>query len=118
MKFSGSLILKYQRSNSHPNIVQVVLRHPLVIDCAVVGVSDKLKGQMPLGLVVTKGEVGLEILGGEEHHQRSLPTHEGETEDLQTEHGEEECNTLLTRDWPCSRVIVVVGRGGVTRVIT
>ena len=36
---------------------QVVLRHPLVIDCAVVGVSDKLKGQMPLGLVVTRGEV-------------------------------------------------------------
>ena len=71
MKFSGSLILKYLRSNSHPNIVQVVLRHPLVIDCAVVGVSDKLKGQMPLGLVVTKGEVGLEILGGEEHYQRS-----------------------------------------------
>ena len=65
------LSLKYQRSNSHPNIVQVVLRHPLVIDCAVVGVSDKLKGQMPLGLVVTKGEVGLEILGGEEHYQRS-----------------------------------------------
>jgi len=38
-------------------IEEVVLRHPLVIDCAVVGVSDKLKGQMPLGLVVTKGEV-------------------------------------------------------------
>ena len=64
----GGRCLKYQRSNSHPNIVQVVLRHPLVIDCAVVGVSDKLKGQMPLGLVVTKGEVGLEISGGEEHY--------------------------------------------------
>ena len=38
-------------------VSQVVLRHPLVIDCAVVGVSDKLKGQMPLGLVVTRGEV-------------------------------------------------------------
>jgi len=37
-------------------IEEVVLRHPLVIDCAVVGVSDKLKGQMPLGLVVTRGE--------------------------------------------------------------
>ena len=40
-----------------PLFSQVVLRHPLVIDCAVVGVSDKLKGQMPLGLVVTRGEV-------------------------------------------------------------
>ena len=44
----------------------MVLRHPLVIDCAVVGVSDKLKGQMPLGLVVTKGEVCPDGRGGDD----------------------------------------------------
>ena len=43
-------------------IEEVLLAHPLVVDCAVVGVTDKLKGQMPLGLVVVKGEVG-ELLG-------------------------------------------------------
>ena len=37
--------------------MQVLLRHPLVVDCAVVGVQDKLKGQLPLGLVVVNKEV-------------------------------------------------------------
>ena len=51
------LVFLFLPSFSSVAFSQVVLRHPLVIDCAVVGVSDKLKGQMPLGLVVTRGEV-------------------------------------------------------------
>ena len=35
-------------------IEEVLLRHPQVIDAAVVGVADKLKGQLPLGLVIAK----------------------------------------------------------------
>ena len=35
-------------------IEEVLLRHPNVIDAAVVGVSDKLKGQLPLGLVISR----------------------------------------------------------------
>jgi len=38
-------------------IEEVLLRHSNVIDAAVVGVSDKLKGQLPLGLVIAKPEV-------------------------------------------------------------
>merc|ERR1711962_328405 len=38
-------------------IEEVLMRHPLVVDCAVVGVKDQLKGQLPLGLVVVNGEV-------------------------------------------------------------
>ncbi|MDY6828661.1 MAG: propionyl-CoA synthetase [Pseudomonadota bacterium] len=33
---------------------EVVARHPAVAECAVVGVQDDLKGQLPLGLVVLK----------------------------------------------------------------
>lgn len=29
-----------------------VLRHPDVVDCAVVGLNDKLKGQVPLAICV------------------------------------------------------------------
>ena len=35
-------------------IEEVLLRHPGVSDAAVVGVADKLKGQLPLGLVIAK----------------------------------------------------------------
>ena len=35
-------------------IEEVLLRHPNVIDAAVVGVSDTLKGQLPLGLVISR----------------------------------------------------------------
>ena len=35
-------------------IEEVLLRHDLVIDAAVVGVADKLKGQLPLGLVIAR----------------------------------------------------------------
>ena len=38
-------------------IEEVLLRHPNVIDAAVVGVSDKLKGQLPLGLVISRSGV-------------------------------------------------------------
>ncbi|MDB5366382.1 MAG: prpE, partial [Rhodospirillales bacterium] len=36
-------------------IEEVVAMHPDVAECAVVGVADALKGQVPLGLVVLKG---------------------------------------------------------------
>ncbi|GAU94110.1 hypothetical protein RvY_05940 [Ramazzottius varieornatus] len=35
---------------------EAVLRHPEVVDCAVVGVKDKLKGQIPIGIVVLRKE--------------------------------------------------------------
>ena len=35
-------------------IEEVLLRHPLVADAAVMGVADKLNGQVPLGLVIPK----------------------------------------------------------------
>jgi len=35
-------------------IEEVLLRHPLVADAAVMGVADKLKGQLPLGLVIPR----------------------------------------------------------------
>ena len=44
---------------------EIVGSHPAVAECAVIGVSDALKGQLPLGLVVlTDGaEVSAEELG-------------------------------------------------------
>ncbi len=36
---------------------EVVAKHPAVAECAVVGVSDSLKGQLPVGLVVLKAGV-------------------------------------------------------------
>ncbi len=44
---------------------EVVAKHPAVAECAVVGVSDSLKGQVPLGLVVLKA-------GVEEDHQKII----------------------------------------------
>ncbi|WP_206051061.1 propionyl-CoA synthetase [Nocardioides speluncae] len=42
-------------------IESVLAAHPAVAECAVIGVQDKLKGQLPLGLVVLKA--GVEIAG-------------------------------------------------------
>jgi propionyl-CoA synthetase len=39
-------------------IEEVVAAHPDVAECAVMGVADPLKGQVPLGLVVLKAGVG------------------------------------------------------------
>jgi propionyl-CoA synthetase len=36
---------------------EIVAAHPAVAECAVIGVADELKGQMPLGLVVLKDGV-------------------------------------------------------------
>ena len=33
---------------------EIVAAHPAVAECAVIGVTDELKGQLPLGLVVPK----------------------------------------------------------------
>jgi propionyl-CoA synthetase len=40
-------------------IEEVVARHPAVAECAVIGIVDSLKGQVPIGLVVLKA--GVEI---------------------------------------------------------
>ncbi len=37
---------------------EVVGKHPMVAECAVIGRSDELKGQMPMGLVVLKNAEG------------------------------------------------------------
>src|SRR4029077_3385387 len=37
---------------------EVVAAHPDVAECAVIGVADELKGQVPLGLLVLKAGVG------------------------------------------------------------
>ena len=33
---------------------EIVAAHPAVAECAVIGIADELKGQLPLGLVVLK----------------------------------------------------------------
>ena len=38
-------------------IEEALARHPVVAECAVIGVADELKGELPLGLVVTKAQV-------------------------------------------------------------
>ena len=37
---------------------EIIAAHPAVAECAVIGVHDELKGQVPLGLVVLKAGVG------------------------------------------------------------
>jgi propionyl-CoA synthetase len=39
---------------------EIILEHPLVVDAAVVGVPDSLKGQLPLALYVIKPEAEAE----------------------------------------------------------
>ncbi len=41
-------------------IEEVLASHPAIAECAVIGVSDALKGQVPLGLVVLKAGVKLD----------------------------------------------------------
>ncbi len=41
-------------------IEEVVARHPAVAECAVIGVQDPLKGQVPIGLVVLKAGVDVD----------------------------------------------------------
>jgi propionyl-CoA synthetase len=39
---------------------EIVSSHPLIAECAVIGINDALKGQIPLALVVTKLNVEME----------------------------------------------------------
>jgi acyl-coenzyme A synthetase/AMP-(fatty) acid ligase len=41
---------------STSDIEEVVAAHPAVAECAVIGVADELKGQVPVGFVVLKGD--------------------------------------------------------------
>lgn len=51
---TGLLILQFNSGNIYSTgaLEEAVLRHPEVCDCAVVGLNDKLKGQIPLALCV------------------------------------------------------------------
>lgn len=40
---------------------EVLASHPAVAECAVIGVADTLKGQLPLGLVVTKSGLDIDV---------------------------------------------------------
>ena len=40
---------------------EVVAAHPAVAECAVVGIEDKDKGQVPVGMVVIKDGVNIEL---------------------------------------------------------
>ncbi len=40
-------------------IEEVIASHPAVAECAVIGVADALKGELPIGLIVTKSGVEL-----------------------------------------------------------
>ena len=44
-------------------IEEVVARHPAVAECAVIGIMDSLKGQVPIGLVVLKAGVEVDPEG-------------------------------------------------------
>ena len=41
---------------STADIEEIVAAHPAVAECAVIGIADQLKGQVPVGLVVIKGD--------------------------------------------------------------
>ncbi|MAL98439.1 propionyl-CoA synthetase [Hydrocarboniclastica marina] len=41
---------------------EVIARHPAVAECAVIGISDELKGQVPVGLVLLKNGVNVDPL--------------------------------------------------------
>lgn len=38
-------------------VIQAVLRHPDLAECAVIGVKDQVKGHIPLGLLVLKSGI-------------------------------------------------------------
>lgn len=44
-------------------IEEVLARHPAIAECAVIGVKDQIKGQVPLGLVVLKAGVEVDPEG-------------------------------------------------------
>jgi propionyl-CoA synthetase len=44
---------------STADMEEVVARHPAVAECAVIGIQDNLKGQVPVGFVVLKEGVAL-----------------------------------------------------------
>jgi propionyl-CoA synthetase len=39
---------------------EVVAAHPAVAECAVIGIADSLRGQVPLALAVLKNDAGIE----------------------------------------------------------
>ena len=53
---------------STSDIEEVVAAHEVVAECAVIGVADELKGQVPVGFVILKGgtEISEEVLESED----------------------------------------------------
>ncbi|MGY2573233.1 propionyl-CoA synthetase [Vibrio sp. C8] len=56
---------------------EIVGAHPAVAECAVVGVHDELKGQLPLGLVVLKDGVKVDLESLESELINSVRSHIG-----------------------------------------
>ncbi|MEI8656381.1 propionyl-CoA synthetase [Vibrio sp. Hal054] len=56
---------------------EIVGAHPAVAECAVVGVHDELKGQLPLGLVVLKDGVKVDLESLESELVNSVRSHIG-----------------------------------------
>jgi len=56
---------------------EIVGAHPAVAECAVVGVHDELKGQLPLGLVVLKDGVKVDLQSLEAELVSSVRSHIG-----------------------------------------
>ncbi len=56
---------------------EIVGAHPAVAECAVVGVHDELKGQLPLGLVVLKDGVKVDLGSLESELVNSVRSHIG-----------------------------------------
>jgi hypothetical protein len=50
---------------------EVLASHPDVAECAVIGVADKLKGELPLGMVVLKAGVDRDVLPRSEGTDRA-----------------------------------------------
>ena len=39
---------------------EIVAAHPAVAECAVIGIADELKGQVPMGFVVLKADAAID----------------------------------------------------------
>ena len=42
---------------STSGLEEAVMEHPSVVDCAVIGIPDELKGQVPMAFYVLKGKL-------------------------------------------------------------
>ena len=82
-------IINVAATGFHRRMEEVLSAHPDVAECAVVGVADQLKGQLPLGFIVLKvgadkadGDIVDEVVGmvaRKDRPRRRLQTGDGGT---------------------------------------